>query len=80
MKKVILGLSVFGLFISCGKDEKVEKGMTSQQVKEILGEPEDKTELANSAIWYYKDVMVSLENDTVKNVLSKDDMKKAMGK
>lgn len=71
MKKVLL-LSIITIFLSCSKTanfEKLNVGMTSKEVVDLVGEPTEKTDLFGSEIWIYKvgesGHMVTITSDTI---------------
>ena len=71
MKKILL-LSIITIFLSCSKTanfDKLEVGMTSKEVIDLVGEPTEKTDFLGAKVWVYKegDVghMVTILADTV---------------
>lgn len=71
MKKILF-ITSLALFISCSKSadfSKMKVGMTTNDLINLLGEPEDKTDLFGAEIWMYKDGktghLITIINDTV---------------
>ncbi len=82
MKKVTLLLLCFAVF-SCNKEAdftKVQKGMTIEQVVEIVGEPIEKKEIPFIGKFYkYEHQIILFHNDSVTRCEDKEKFLKGMG-
>ena len=82
MKKIILLLSIAIMFISCGKKAdftKVKVGMTTNQLIELVGEPNTKTETGIAGNWWAYDThLVVIQSDTVNELDTNENVKKRM--
>jgi len=74
LKKVLLGVLVISLFVSCTDKQdhfsKIKIGMKSADVVKLVGAPMRKQEMGVSMWWLYNDVekhMVIINSDTVAN-------------
>jgi hypothetical protein len=81
MKKVLL-LAITIMLISCGNKAdftKVKVGMTSKQLIEAVGEPNQKQDLPFvGSYWTYDTHLVVVQSDTVNEFLTNEDFKKRM--
>lgn len=53
----------------------VKVGMTSEQLTEIAGEPDSVRDEFFNKVWYYETHLVTVENDTVRQIASKAEIK-----
>jgi outer membrane protein assembly factor BamE (lipoprotein component of BamABCDE complex) len=49
--------------------------MTSEQLTEIAGEPDSVRDEFFNKVWYYETHLVTVENDTVRQIASKAEIK-----
>jgi len=81
MKKILFIVIVLVLF-SCNKGsfKDLKEGMTSKEVIELVGKPKQKQPLFNIEYWVYGEYFLTLKNDTLTNVFTKEEMKKGFEK
>ncbi|WP_291859479.1 hypothetical protein [Marinilabilia sp.] len=82
MKKLIVLVAIATLTACATKDiSDLEEGMASKEVIDIAGEPTEKVEMPLDIEWwiYEEDkVLLILENDTVSNVTSQEEIEESL--
>lgn len=82
MKKTLLIALIAIAFTACKKEadfSKIKPGMKSSEVTELVGEPNQKQEMAIAGTyWNYDTHLVVIQADTVAECLSQEDYKKRM--
>ena len=81
-RNMVLRIMLLTLIISLGITSccrnplmEVKVGMTSEQLTEIAGEPDSVRDEFFNKVWYYETHLVTVENDTVRQIASKAEIK-----
>lgn len=76
MKKTLFGIVCLFLASSCAdRFGQIEEGMSTEEMKSIVGEPDSIRNDFFSDVWFYDTHIVSVENDKVTMVRSKAEIK-----
>jgi len=76
MKKFIYILFIMLAFSSCvDKFANIKEGMTTDEMKKIVGEPDSVRNDFFSNVWFYETHIISVENDHVTMVRSKEEIR-----
>lgn len=85
MKKVLLLLFTVFIISACGKTAdftEIKTGMTSKEVVNLVGEPDEKTNFFDAQIWMYKFAesghIITIINDTVAGSQGGEDLKESL--
>jgi len=81
MRKDFIFICCLGIFLTtsfCSRFDKITEGMSTTELKEIVGNPDSIRNDFFTEVWFYDTHIVSVSNDTITMVRSKKEIREEM--